>query len=62
MFEVLVYMFENYFSQHNLPESEVMAEELFAAGFEKMDITGAVKWFHEMKTNLDQPSCCLLTR
>jgi Smg protein len=55
MFEVLVYMFENYFSQHNLPESEVMAEELFAAGFEKMDITGAVKWFHEMKTNLDNP-------
>jgi Smg protein len=55
MFEVLVFMFENYIAHHTLPANEVMAQELSAAGFEQSDIVGAVDWFHEMKTMLTQP-------
>lgn len=54
MFEVLVFMFENYFAKHALPDNEVMAQELFAAGFDQSDISGAVNWFHEMKSMLAQ--------
>jgi Smg protein len=55
MFEVLVFMFENYFSNHALPDNESLALELSAAGFEQSDIVGAVDWFHEMKTMLTEP-------
>ena len=56
MFEVLVFMFENYFAHHAMPDSEVLTQELSAAGFEQSDITGAVSWFDEMKTMLKQPA------
>ena len=56
MFEVLIFMFENYFSKHALPEKEVIAQELHAAGFEQSDVSGAVNWFHEMKLMLTQPT------
>jgi len=55
MFEVLVFMFENYFANHAFPNNEVMAQELSAAGFKQSDISGAVDWLHEMKTMLTQP-------
>jgi Smg protein len=55
MFEVLVFMFENYIAHHTLPKNEVMTQELSAAGFEQSDIIGAVDWFHEMKTMLNEP-------
>jgi Smg protein len=55
MFEVLVFMFENYFAQHAHPDSEVLAQELSAAGFAHSDISVAVSWFDEMKTMLAQP-------
>lgn len=55
MFEVLVFMFENYIVYHTLPKNEVMTQELSAAGFEQSDIIGAVDWFHEMKTMLNEP-------
>ena len=55
MFEVLVFMFENYFAHHAMPDSEVLTQELSAAGFAHSDITGAVCWFDEMKTMLNQP-------
>lgn len=55
MFEVLIFMFENYFSKHALPENDVMTQELHAAGFDKSDVSGAVNWFHEMKLMLAQP-------
>ena len=56
MFEVLVFMFENYFANHAQPDSEVLTQELSAAGFEYSDITGAVNWFDEMKCMLAQPT------
>ena len=55
MFEVLVFMFENYIAHHSLPDNEIMTQELSAAGFEQSDIVGAVDWFHEMKIMLTEP-------
>ena len=55
MFEVLVFMFENYFAQHAQPDSDVLTQELSAAGFAHSDITVAVSWFDEMKSMLAEP-------
>ena len=55
MFEVLVFMFENYIAHHALPDDEIMTQELSAAGFEQSDIVGAVDWFHEMRNMLIEP-------
>jgi len=52
MFEVLVFMFENYFANHSLPDDNILEQELSAAGFEKSDILGAFDWFQEMKSML----------
>lgn len=55
MFEVLVFIFENYIAHHALPDDDVMTQELCAAGFNQKDIQGAVGWFQEMKSMLTQP-------
>ena len=55
MFEVLVFIFENYIAHHALPDDDVMTQELSAAGFNQKDIQGAVGWFQEMKSMLTQP-------
>ena len=55
MFEVLVFMFENYFAHHTMPDADVMGQELSAAGFEQTDIDGAFDWYDEMKYRLTQP-------
>lgn len=52
MFEVLVFMFENYFSHHTAPDNTVLEQELSAAGFEQKDILGAFDWFQEMTSQL----------
>ena len=56
MFEILVFIFENYIAHHALPDDDVMTQELSAAGFNQKDIQGAVGWFQEMKSMLTQPS------
>lgn len=56
MFEVLVFIFENYIAHHALPDNDVMAQELSAAGFNQKDIQGAVGWYQEMKSMLTQTS------
>jgi Smg protein len=53
MFEVLVFMFENYFANHALPDDKVLEQELSAAGFEKTDILGAFDWFQQLKSMLN---------
>ena len=45
MFEVLVYMFENYIEADIRPDQRTLARELFAAGFDQEDINGAFDWF-----------------
>jgi Smg protein len=57
MFEVLVYMFENYFEANIHPDQQTLEKELFAAGFDQEDINGAFNWFsalEEMSSNTDE--------
>ena len=55
MFEVLVFMFENYFANQSMPDDATMEQELSAAGFEQNDILGAFDWYQQMKTMLSAP-------
>lgn len=49
MFEVLVYLFENYFEANIHPDQHTLARELSAAGFEDADINGAFDWFSTLE-------------
>ncbi|MDD2832761.1 MAG: DUF494 domain-containing protein [Methylotenera sp.] len=49
MFEVLVYMFENYIDTQFRPDEKTLSKELFAAGFDKDDINGAFDWFNQLE-------------
>lgn len=53
MFEVLVFMFENYFADQAIPDDDVLEQELSEAGFEKNDILGAFDWYQRMKSMLN---------
>ena len=55
MFEVLVFMFENYFANQLMPDDATMEQELSAAGFEQDDILGAFDWFQKMQSMLNSP-------
>lgn len=44
MFEILVYLFQNYFHHDACPEPEQLALKLSAAGFEDEEITEALEW------------------
>lgn len=50
MFEVLVYLFENYFEANIHPDQHTLARELSAAGFEDVDINEAFNWFNTLET------------
>lgn len=54
MFEVLVYLFENYFEANIHPDQHTLAKELSAAGFEDADITGAFDWFDALEAMSQQ--------
>lgn len=54
MFEVLVYMFENYFEANIRPDQNTLAKELFAAGFDQDDINGAFDWFTRLEEMAEQ--------
>ncbi len=45
MFEVLVYLFENYFEADIRPDHSTLTHELTAAGFNEADIQNAFGWF-----------------
>lgn len=49
MFEVLVYLFENYYEADIRPDQNTLARELFAAGFEEDDISRAFDWFSTLE-------------
>ena len=55
MFEVLVYMFENYIDTQFRPDNNTLSRELFAAGFEEEDINGAFDWFNQLESMTDKP-------
>ena len=54
MFEVLVYMFENYIDTHFRPDEITLSKELCAAGFDEKDINGAFDWFNQLEVMADQ--------
>jgi Smg protein len=55
MFEVLVYMFENYIDTHFRPDESTLSKELFAAGFDEQDINNAFDWFNQLELMTEQP-------
>jgi Smg protein len=44
MFEILMYLFENYFDAGSYPETDKLERKLSAAGFEDDDISEALAW------------------
>jgi Smg protein len=58
MFDILVYLFENYFHADACPAPEQLAIKLSAAGFEDDDISLALEWLSGLQrvTGTDRPS------
>jgi Smg protein len=46
MFDILVYLFENYYTPQACPAADVLAKRLAAAGFEHDDIDDALGWLY----------------
>jgi len=44
MFDILVYLFENYYQSDIYPDQDALARKLSAAGFEHADISEALVW------------------
>ncbi|MFT7229003.1 MAG: Smg protein [Methylophilaceae bacterium] len=53
MFEVLVFMFKNYFANQMILDDVEMEQDLSEAGFEQDDILSAFNWFESMKSMLN---------
>lgn len=54
MFDILVYLFENYVHADACPEGEQLARKLSAAGFEEEEIVEAMEWFSGLKLSSGQ--------
>lgn len=50
MFDILVYLFENYFEANVHPDQDTLQRELFAAGFESDEINRAFDWLSGLET------------
>lgn len=46
MFEILVYLYENYYTPQACPAADILAKRLVAAGFEHGDIDDALGWLY----------------
>ena len=49
MFDILVYLFENYVHAGACPESDQLARKLTAAGFEEDEISEALEWLSGLR-------------
>lgn len=49
MFDILVYLFENYFDSGNYPDSVTLTRKLTLAGFTNDEITQALDWLTELE-------------
>ncbi|MGC2047216.1 MAG: DUF494 domain-containing protein [Gallionella sp.] len=49
MFEILMYLFENYFDAGGYPEPDKLERKLSAAGFEDDDISEALSWLSALQ-------------
>ena len=50
MFDVLVYLFENYYQNDASLDHDALARKLTAAGFENEDITDALDWLRTLSS------------
>jgi len=48
MFDVLVYLFENYYQTETYPDQDTLTRKLHAAGFENDDIHDALDWLNAL--------------
>lgn len=48
MFEVLVYLFENYYQADGYPDQDTLTRKLTAAGFENNEISDALDWLRDL--------------
>ncbi|KGF30159.1 MULTISPECIES: DUF494 family protein [Oligella] len=48
MYDVLVYVYENYYTPASCPQPEDLFRDLAAAGFEHEDIHDAMSWLHRL--------------
>lgn len=48
MFEILVYLFENYYQTQAYPDQDTLERKLHAAGFENEDIHDALAWLNNL--------------
>jgi Smg protein len=48
MFDVLVYLFENYYQTETYPDQDTLTRKLHAAGFENDDIHDALDWLNTL--------------
>jgi len=46
MYDILVYLFETYYTPSACPEADILAHKLAAVGFEHDDIDEALDWLH----------------
>lgn len=44
MFDILLYLYDNYFVADNYPDADALSRKLSAAGFEADDIESAIRW------------------
>ncbi|HEY9280553.1 MAG TPA: DUF494 domain-containing protein [Eoetvoesiella sp.] len=54
MFDILVYLFENYYTPQACPNPDVLAHKLAAVGFEHEDIDEALGWLHGLAQTTEQ--------
>ncbi|NYT61533.1 DUF494 domain-containing protein [Alcaligenaceae bacterium] len=54
MFDILVYLFETYYTPQACPEADVLAHKLAAVGFEHEDINDALGWLHRLAQATEQ--------
>src|SRR5882672_10763275 len=48
MFDILVYLFENYYAAQAYPDYDTLERKLHAAGFENDDIHDALDWLNSL--------------
>lgn len=54
MFDILVYLFETYYTPQACPEADVLAHKLAAVGFEDEDINDALGWLHGLAQTTEE--------
>ena len=52
MYEILIYLIENYFDRGSYPDSATLTQKLTMAGFDEEEISQALSWLSEL-TNRD---------